>query len=229
MNSTTVTAARVGMWSSAITGLITLLFAFLLNVPYWDCFICMPLAISYIFITIGNKYTVTGGKIVFADATVVLAAIYCTCGSIVYFVQISFVRLADASPEALSVVQQYPPSAFFAIDMLAYTFLGISTVFLAISLNDNNKILKVLCMLNGAAAIVGFCNPLMTFVYESANENDTTFNVILYGWCALFIPICILLWNHFYQMLKIDNEHMERRAGESKGGPHEEDFLLGKH
>jgi len=223
MNAVTTTAARVGMWASAAAGLFTFLFAVVLNVPYWDCFVCMPLALSYLLVTLGNKHTVIDQNIIFADAAVIFGAIYCTCGSIVYYVQISFIRLANPSPEVLSVVQQPPPSAFFALDMLAYTFLGLSTVFLAFSI-EASWILKVLLVLNGVDAVGGFVVPLMAFVYEPSNENDTTYNVILYGWCALFLLICVLLCLHFRRMLILGDNGAE--SSEGKGGVNEKTALL---
>lgn len=143
----------------------------------------------------------------------------------VYYVQISFVRLAYASPEALSVVQQPPPSAFFTIDILSYTFLGISTVFLAFSMDEASRILKGLLFLNGFLALVGFLVPLMPFVYKPASENDTTFHVILIGWCLPFIAICVLLCLRFRRMLDADGA--ANSSNESKRAPGERDALLG--
>lgn len=221
-----VTAARVGMWASASAALFTFLFAVTLNVnEYLDCALSMPLAMSYVLLALGNKYSHNDGNRIFADAAVVFAAIYCTCGWIVYYVQISFVRLARASPEALSVAQQPPPSAFFAIDMLAYTFLGISTVFLAMSI-DASRLIKSLLLLNGVSSIGGFSVPLMPFVYEQPADDDdySDYALVLLPWAALFITICVLLCLHFRRIL-LDDAGTGRN--DSKGGPDERDSLLG--
>jgi hypothetical protein len=84
MNAATTTAAVGGMWASAFTAPFTLVFAVLLRpyAGYLDCFICLPLAISYLIVTIGNKNTVTGGKVVCVDVAIALAVIYCNGASI---------------------------------------------------------------------------------------------------------------------------------------------------
>ena len=209
----------VAMWFSALTGLFTLLFGVFITTPYWSVFVCMPLAWCYLLLTLGSKYSIipnqSGGnnRLFFADMAIAFAIMYCTCNSIVYYVNVTFVERAKdvAVGAVLSVVQQPPPSAFFSIEILGYTYLGISAIFLAYSIRDEveyyataktttqSTLLLYLVWIHGITSVVGFIIPFCNFVYqtEKDDDNDPFYVFILLGWCAIFIPICVLLFLHY--------------------------------
>ena len=223
-STTTLLPCRVAMWFSALTGLFTFLFGVFMFLPdYWSVLICMPLAWSYLCLTLGSKYSSIPNSatknLFFADMAIAFAIMYCTCNSIVYYVNVTFVENARdtvAVGAVLSVVQQPPPSAFFSIEILGYTYLGISTIFLAYSILDsakstqsNTMLLLVFVWIHGITSVVGFIIPFCDFVYktEKDDENDEFYVFILLGWCAIFIPICIMLFLHYRRVLLLVSSH----------------------
>ena len=228
-SKTEVTACMVGMWSSATAALSTLAFGILCcigttsatattssGVHYWCLFSCMPLAYSYLFMTLANKYCGKITNMLFADCAIAFAIMYCTCNTLVYYVNITYVRLAkdNTTDATLAVIQQPPPSAFFSIEILGYTYLGISAIFLAYSIANVSNSLLLLVWIHGISAIVGFVIPLLEFVYEPQNENDPFYVFILLIWCTIFIPICFLFGLHFQRQLQsyAINEHNVKKV-----------------
>jgi hypothetical protein len=203
-------AARAGARASIATAFFTILFALsgFLDAPNASYAVCLLLPLSYVVQCVSHRHVIPAEGALFAELAVVFAAMYCACICVVYYTQLTFVRLGKPSPDALSVVQYPPPSAFFAVDILAYTFLGISTLFVALSIEDSeSRALKTALFVHFVQAIVGFAIPLTPMVWGPPKEDDgDDFNwmVPLYGWCLVFSICCGLHWQRFRRKVKWD-------------------------
>jgi hypothetical protein len=159
------------------------------------------LAISVVAI-MASLYDQTSRELsIFALLALASSVIYATFCVANYFLQISVVALNPLShpPEVLQLVRFIPGSPTFAIDMLGYGFLCLSTLAAAFVLTDpRDKSLRVLCYISGAVALPTLAAPIISGVFRSTGgqANDVG-SYILLLWCILFIPLALLFASHF--------------------------------
>lgn len=117
-----------------------------------------------------------------------------------YFLQLSVVTLNPGlSSAVLDVVRFKPGSPIFALDMLGYAFLSLSTLAAGFALTEaRDKALRVLCFFHGALAVPTIASPIMSGVFLSASgETDNTGSYVLLFWCVVFVPIALLFARFF--------------------------------
>jgi len=118
-----------------------------------------------------------------------------------YFLQLSIVAFnpLGLSSEVLKVITFKPGSPTFAIDMLGYGFLCLSTLAAGFSLADTkDKVLRALCFFHGALAVPTLASPIISGVFLSTSgETDNTGNYVLLFWCIIFVPIALLFMRYF--------------------------------
>ena len=136
-----------------------------------------------------------------ADAAVVFATVYACYIPAVYYLQLTYVKRARADPVALSVVQYYPGSAIFAIDILGYLLLSVSTICLALSLSASDfRILTSLLYFHGFVGLTCILVPFLPMIYEEQDAEDPDYfiwQLPLISWCAQFLPICFMMAKYF--------------------------------
>ncbi len=113
-----------------------------------------------------------------------------------YFIQLAVVSPGpqSLSREVLGLVAFVPGSATFAIDMLGYVFLCLSTLCVAFTLTDaKDRGLRILCIIHGFLLFPTAAAPLMSGMYRTTDgqANDAGAWVNLF-WCAVFTPIAVL-------------------------------------
>lgn len=139
-------------------------------------------------------------------------------GSIGYRASIAVATVVAANPlglpqDSLKLVAFVPGSPAFALDMLGYTFLCLSTLAAAFTLTDpRDRALRVLCIAHGALALPTAAAPVMNGLFRSngGQANDTGSWVLL-AWCALFTPIP-LLFARLFRRLRPAPEGADRLA-----------------
>ncbi len=119
----------------------------------------------------------------------------------VYFIQLSIVALnpLQLSADVMKALDFEPGSPAFAIDMLGYGFLCLSTLAAAFALvSPRDRALRALCFFHGALAVPTLAAPIMSALFMSPGgaPNDTGSYVLLF-WCAVFTPIALLFMRHF--------------------------------
>lgn len=186
---------NIGIISASGAGLCTVLFAVFIiaGANMLSYFVCLLLSIFYLINVISNNVVINKTEKIYSQIGIAFAIIYCVLICIVYYTQITFVRLGNPSIEALSIVSYSPPkTVFFALDILGYTFLSLSTLFVAFTILKY-LILKIFLIIHGIIGISGFVVPLLPYFYNSAdNSSDNIGTIVLFSWCLLFIPICLL-------------------------------------
>jgi len=118
-----------------------------------------------------------------------------------YFLQISIVAAnpLDHPTEVMKLLAFVPGSPTFALDMLGYAFLCLSTLAAAFILSDpRDKALRILCFVHGALAVPTIAAPIVSGILRSSGSqaNDAGSWILLF-WCALFTPIAILFAGWF--------------------------------
>ena len=138
---------------------------------------------------------------VFGLLTLTFSVIYAPLCMSNYFLQLSIVAFnpLNLSAEVLKVIDFKPGSPTFAMDMLGYGFLCLSTLAAGYALvEEKDKALRVFCFINGAIAVPTFAAPIMSGIFLSpgGQTNDIGSYILLF-WCAIFVPFALLFMRHF--------------------------------
>lgn len=188
------------------TGISILIFGITIFIPkltMWAYGSSIGIAICFLIMVVSNDSFVSDRNRMFSNLSKSFAIIYCTLVSIVYYTQISFVRLGSPTTEVLSIVAYSPPkTAYFALDILGYFFMSISVLFLSFTI-IGNRLLKTSLILMGLWGMTCVIVPLLPFLYANSDSSSDIFGVIVLSlWSILFIPISILLALYFHKNSK---------------------------
>ncbi|MDP8207835.1 MAG: hypothetical protein P9L92_14295 [Candidatus Electryonea clarkiae] len=138
---------------------------------------------------------------IFGLLALVSSIIYATFCISTYFVQLSVVVLnpLNLSNEVLEVINFKPGSPFFALDMMGYGFLCLSTLAAGFALTEaKDKVLRALCFFHGALAVPTFAGPIISGIFLSTSgETDNTGYYVLLFWCIVFVPLALLFMRYF--------------------------------
>ena len=118
-----------------------------------------------------------------------------------YFLQLSIVVLnpLNLSGEVLKAIDFKPGSPTFAMDMLGYGFLCLSTLAAGFALLEaRDRVLRALCFFHGAIAVPTFAAPIISgiFLSTSGQANDIGSYILIF-WCIVFVPIALLFMRYF--------------------------------
>jgi hypothetical protein len=201
---------KVGMYSSIATFLAVLAFA-----------VCMALGLLLKNDTIGNYFSYFSSIIIafgyismvcsYASFTkneykslgliaLAFSIMYGITVIIVYFTQLTTVRISQLSDEINDLLDFQKSGLFFNYDLLGYGFMALSTFFIGLKLETNNKherLLKYLLCIHGIFAISCFLMPMMGIFKKDMAGGDIIGIIVLEFWCIYFMPICILSYKYF--------------------------------
>ena len=137
-----------------------------------------------------------------AFAAAIIYAPFCIS---TYFIQLSVVALnpLNFSTEVLEAITFKPGSLTFALDMLGYCFLCLSTLAAGFALSEaKDKVLRALCFFHGALAVPTIASPIISGLFLTpSGETDFTGHYVLLFWCIVFVPIAVLFMRVFKQGL----------------------------
>ncbi len=163
--------------------------------------VCFILAISFV-VAVNSLYSIADPKHkLWGRLTVSFAIIYAVYICLVYYSQLTVVRLGLVPGDYLPLIEFTPGTWLFAVDMLGYTFLALST--LAASFLFRGKGLagkiRVLLIVHGALAIPVALFPALPLFGSAENVQSANLggSFALLAWCVVFAPICFLLERYF--------------------------------
>ena len=188
---------------AAITVVTVFLFAVFLAVDFsfGSYFVCMLLPIGYIMMAAGFHHESCDKRRVSSNIGMIFSAIYAVLIFLVYFAQVTSVRLEDLNEQAVSILNYQRGGLFFNYDLLGYGMMALSTFFIGLSIKAEckaDKWLKFLMLLHGIFFISCFIMP-MTGVFTSmaSGEESSGGTIALLIWCVYFIPFVALAYRHF--------------------------------
>jgi hypothetical protein len=159
------------------------------------------LAISVVTMMACFYHGVPEERKVFGLLALVFSVIYAPFCLGTYFLQLSVVALnpLDLSAEVMKVIAFKPASPIFALDMLGYGFLCLSTLAAGFALTEaEDKPLRLLCFFHGALVFPTLASPILSGVFLSASgETDPTGHYVLLFWCVVFLPMALLFMRYF--------------------------------
>jgi hypothetical protein len=128
----------------------------------------------------------------------IIYAPLCISNYYLQFTSVAFNSL-NLSSETMKAIAFKPGSPTFAIDMLGYGFLCLSTLAAGFALVEaKDKVLRALCFFHGAIAVPTFVAPIISGVFLSpSGQTDNTGNYVLIFWCIVFVPIALLFMRYF--------------------------------
>lgn len=192
--------ARVG---SLIVTITVAVFAvcMLIDFSFGSYFICIILPIGFIMMTTGFYNESESSKKVAAMNGVIFAAVYAVLIVIVYFAQLTTVRLESLTEQAAQILDYSKGGLLFNFDLLGYGFMALSTFFAGLTLEGKSKadkVLKWLMLIHGIFFIVCLIMPITGVLRQTAGADAGKEGVIaLECWCAYFIPIGVLSYIYF--------------------------------
>ena len=138
-----------------------------------------------------------------ALASAIMYAVFCDGN---YFLQLSIVALnpLGLSREVMQAIAFLPGSPTFALDMLGYFFLCLSTLAAGFALDrQRERPLRFLCILHGALALPTILAPILSGIFMSGGSqaNDVGSYVLLF-WCAIFAPLAWYFMRYFASALE---------------------------
>ena len=173
----------------------------LINFSFGSYLVCMFLPIGYIMAAAGFYYESDEDHKVAAIVGIVFSAVYAVLIFLVYFAQVTNVRLDDLTEQAAMILDFKRGGLIFSYDLLGYGMMALSTFFIGLSIKASrkpDKCLKLLLMIHGIFFFGCFIMP-MTGAFSSMSNGDTSMGGVaaLIFWCIYFFPIGVLTYKHF--------------------------------
>ena len=194
------TIPKIG--SGIVTGAVVLFAIFLImDFPFGSYFVCMFSPVGYLMMAAGLHYESRENRRVAANTGMAFAVVYAVLVFLVYFAQTTSVRLGGLSEPAQRILDFQKGGLMFNYDLLGYGMMALSTFFMGLSVqadNKGDKWMKALMMIHGVFFFSCFLMP-MTGVFAPMAEGEASMggSVALTVWCTYFLPIGILAYRHF--------------------------------
>ncbi|MCI8526693.1 MAG: hypothetical protein HFF17_12435 [Oscillospiraceae bacterium] len=127
-----------------------------------------------------------------------LSAVYAAVILLVYFTQLTTVRLEALTDQAASLLDFQKMGLFFNLDLLGYALMALSTFFAGLTIRKKSRAdraLRALLLIHGVFFFSCLIMPVLgVFRADSPAWVGTA---LLEFWCAYFCPIGILSLLHF--------------------------------
>ena len=194
---------RISRIGAAIVTATVFLFAVCMIVGFLfgSYLVCMLLPIGYIMMAAGFQQECPAERRVAANVGLILAAIYAVLILLVYFAQITSVRLDGLNEPALRILDYQRGGLMFNYDLLGYGMMALSTFFMGLSMKAERRAdswLRGLMLLHGIFFIGCFVMPMTgAFTAMADGEAGNGGTIALLFWCAYFFPIGVLAFRHF--------------------------------
>lgn len=121
------------------------------------------------------------------------AIIYAVFILFCYYIQLTVVRINNLglSREVLQAFAYTPGSVVFAVDLLGYAFMTLSTLVIIPVFGTSvfEKRLKILLLIHGLLFIPTIIFPLLRMAPAAAGGGADAGVFALLGWCAVFVPL----------------------------------------
>lgn len=194
---------KVGMFSAVLTLIAVLGFAvsMIAGSSYGSYFSSLFIAWGFVpmicaFAALGKKEAKAAGY-----AAIAFASVYTVLICIVYFAQLTTVRLSQLNDQASAILDySYLGSLFFNYDLLGYAFMALATFFIGLTIqakSKSTKWLKALLLIHGIFAVFCVLIPMLGIFEADMAGGDMIGVIVLEFWCAYFSPVCILAYKYF--------------------------------
>ena len=193
---------KIGMASSlvnifAVTGFaLCLLFGVLPGAYLTSMFI----AFSFVPMMCAFHHYAAQDKNVAGLISMIFSGMYAVMILLVYFAQVTAVRLDGLNEQAMQIIDYQNYGLFFSYDLLGYGLMALSTFFAGLTIIPKlmpDKWLRWLLIIHGVFFIPCFILPMLGLFNTEMQGADWIGTAILTFWCVYFIPVGVLSFIHF--------------------------------
>ncbi len=191
---------KIGMWSSVVNAIAVISFAIsmLFDFTFGSYFSSMFIAFSFVAMMCGYAYFAEKEAKLSGYVSMTFAAVYTTIILLVYFTQLTTVRLNDLTQQATALLDFQQCGLLFNYDLLGYAVMALATFFAGLTIKQQTKIdkwLKYLLIIHGVFFISCLIAPMLGLF--KADSSKWIGVAVLEFWCLYFCPIGILSYLHF--------------------------------
>ena len=191
---------KIGMYGSVVNFISVLCFALsmLFGFDYGSYFASIFIAFSFVLMMCGYAYFSEKEVKLSGYVSVAFAAIYTAIILLVYFAQLTTVRLNDLTQQATALLDFQQCGLLFNYDLLGYAVMALATFFAGLTIKPQSKPdkwLKYLLMIHGVFFISCLIVPMLGLL--KAGSSPWIGVTVLEFWCLYFCPISILSFLHF--------------------------------
>lgn len=191
---------KIGIYGSIINLIAIIGFAvsMLIGFNFGCYFSSMFIAFSFVTMMCSYAYYSERKCKLAGYISVAFSAIYATIIFLVYFAQLTTVRLNDLTQQATMLLDFQQFGLLFNYDLLGYALMALATFFAGLTIHIRTKSdnwLKYLLMIHGVFFISCLIVPMLgLFKTDSQSAIGT---ILLEFWCLYFCPISILSFLYF--------------------------------
>ena len=191
---------KIGVYGSITNFIAVICFALsmLFGFDYGSYFSSMFIAFSFVLMMCGYAYFAEKEVKLAGCVSAAFSAIYTAIILLVYFAQLTTVRLNDLTQQAAVLLDFQQCGLLFNYDLLGYGVMSLATFFAGLTIKPQSKIdkwLKYLLMVHGVFFISCLIIPMLG-VFKT--DSPTWIGIaVLEFWCLYFCPISILSFLHF--------------------------------
>jgi len=196
---------KFGLVSSIIVSFTVVLFAISLIFRFDNLgfFVCLILSIGYVSLSCAflNESDTDRKSLSYAGGA--FAVIYAVLINIVYFAQLTTVRLTSLSKEFSEILDfSFYGSLYFNYDLLGYSFMSLSLFLLGLAMKPKDKIdriLRLLMLIHGAFTPFFLLIPMINVFNNNLIQFESMGIFAFLCWCVFFLSIGLLSGIHFYK------------------------------
>ncbi len=191
---------KIGMYSSIVNLISVIGFAISMLVGFdsGSYFSSMFIAFSFVPMMCAYAHFSEKSRKLAGTVAAVFAAMYGTIILLVYFAQLTTVRMEDLTGQAAKLLDFQQFGLLFNYDMLGYALMALATLFAGMSINahlKSDKWLKYLLIIHGIFFVSCLIMPMLGLF--KADSPAWIGVAVLEFWCLYFSPISILSYFHF--------------------------------
>lgn len=191
---------KIGICCSIINMISDIGFAvsMLLGFNTGSYFFSMFIAFSFVPMACGYAYFAEKSRKLAGYIGMAFSAMYAAIILLVYFAQITTVRMDSLTEQAASILDFQQFGLLFNYDLLGYALMALATFFAGLTVNADSKAdkwLKYLLMIHGVFFVS--CLIFPTLGLFKADSPAWIGVAVLEIWCLYFCPISILSALHF--------------------------------
>lgn len=161
---------------------------------FWSMFI----AFGFVIMMCGFLYFAAPERRTAGYAAAAFSAVYAAIILVVYFTQLTTVRLTELTEQACELLDFQQMGLFFSLDLLGYALMSLATFFAGLTVEPKDKPskwLRALLMIHGVFFISCLIMPMLG-VFQA--DSPAWIGVaVLEFWCAYFCPIAVLAFHYF--------------------------------
>ena len=191
---------KIGMYGSIVnfTAVICFALSMLFGFDYGSYFSSMFIAFSFVPMMCGYACFAEKSAKLAGYVSVAFAAIYTVIILLVYFAQLTTVRLTELTPQAAILLDFQQCGLLFNYDLLGYAVMSSATFFAGLTVTSQtsaDRWLKHLLMIHGVFFISCLIAPMLGLFKA---DSPTWIGIaVLEFWCLYFCPISVLSYLHF--------------------------------